>query len=203
MKFSGTAKNVAGMVLSVALVGFSLSTVQAEDVNLNGIDDAATVSAQQPVEISSVDTTVAVEKEVVVNSKKKSSKKTKETIIETLPGEKLTIRQVMTILKTTRDLSGKNLSGLQLIGINLAKSNLKGIDLSNANLERADLGESDLERADLTGANLKMSNLRLSGMTGTKIERAILDGAIWKDGMVCSAGSVGQCREIAATSVGK
>lgn len=203
MTFSGTAKNVAGMVLSVVLVGISLTNVQAEDVNVNVIDDAAAVSALQPVEITSVDTTVTVEKDVVVKSKKKSAKNPKETIVETLPGEKLTIKQVMTILKTTRDLSGKNLSGLQLIGINLAKCNLKGIDLSNANLERADLGESALERADLTGAILKMSNLRLSGMTGVKIERAILDGAIWKDGMVCSAGSVGQCREIAATSVGK
>ena len=191
------------MLLVSALVGNSLTNVQAEDVDPKGSDDVAAVSAQQPVETSSVDTTVTVEKEVVIKNKKKSARKTRETIVETLPGEKLTIKQVMAILKTTRDLSGKNLSGLKLIGINLAKCNLKGIDLSHANLERADLGESELERADLSGANLKMSNLQLSGMTGANIERAILDGAIWKDGMVCSAGSVGRCREFPAPSIGK
>jgi hypothetical protein len=203
MKSYRTAKIVSGIVLAVALVGILLTNVQAEDAYSKGIDDAAADSALQPVESSSVDTTVTVEKEIIIKNKKKSVKKTEETIVETLPGEKLTIKQVMTILKTKRDLSGKNLSGLQLVGVNLAKCNLKGIDLSNANLERADLGESDLERADLTGANMKMSNLQLSGMTGAKIERAILDGAIWKDGMVCSAGSVGQCREFPATLVGK
>lgn len=203
MTFFRSAKNVAGIVLALVLVGITLAKVQAEDVNLNGIDDVTAVSVLQPVEISSADSTVTVENEVVIKSKKKSANKTKEPIIETLPGEKLTIKQVMTILKTTRNLSGKNLRGLQLVGLNLAKCNLKGIDLSHANLERADLGESDLERADLTGANLKMANLRLSGMTGAKIDLAILDGAIWKDGMVCSIGSVGQCREFAATTFGK
>lgn len=188
------------MSLAFALVGISLTTLQAEDV---GIDDGAAVSVLQPVESSSVETTIKVEEEVVVKSKKKSVKKNGKTVNETLPGEKLTIKQVMNILRTARDLSGKNLSGLQLVGINLSKCNLKGIDLSHANLERADLGESDLERADLTGANLKMSNLRLSGMAGTKIERAVLDGAIWRDGTVCCSGSVGQCRELAAPSFGK
>lgn len=200
MTFLGTVKIVAGLFLVFALVGVSLTNIQAEDAYLNDINDGADVSVLQPVDSSSVETTIKVEEEVVLKSKKKSAKKTVKTTNETLPGERLAIKQVLNILKTARDLSGKNLSGLQLIGINLSKCNLKGIDLSYANLERADLGESDLERADLTGANLKMSNLRLSGMAGTKIERAILDGAIWKDGMVCSSNSIGQCLELAAPS---
>lgn len=184
-------------------VDISLAHAQAENTDLKGVDDSAAITAIQVVETPSAEAVVKENKKAAKNRKNSSTKKTGKSISESLPGEKLTIKQVMEILKTTRDLSGKNLSGLQLVGINLSKCSLKGIDLNHANLERADLGESDLERADLTGANLKMSNLRLSGMTGAVVERAILDGAIWKDGMVCATGSIGQCREFAVTSFGK
>lgn len=207
MAFFRTAVIVAGMLLALTLVDIQLTHVRAEEPAPKGVDGAAAVSATQPAEAASADTVVKDKKKVVVKRKKSRKKgaaqKTAETIVETSPGGKLTVNQVMDILKTTRDLSGKNLSGIQLVGINLGKCNLKGVDLSHANLERADLGESDLERADLTGANLKMSNLRLSGMTGANLERAILDGAVWKDGRVCDTGSVGQCRELAAPSFGK
>lgn len=129
--------------------------------------------------------------------RKASAKKEAAAAAVATPGEKLTVNQVLDVLKTTRNLSGKNLSGLQLVGVNLGRSNLKGVDLSHANLERADLEEANLERADLTGANLRMATLRLSGMTATNLEGAILDGAIWQDGRVCAAGSVGHCREFA------
>jgi len=114
---------------------------------------------------------------------------------EAAPGERLTIRQVVVLLKTTRNFSGKNLSGLRLAAFDLSRCNLKGADLSNANLERADLEESILERADLSGANLKMTDLRLTGLKGIKFERATLDGAIWQDGTVCAKGSIGLCRD--------
>lgn len=110
-------------------------------------------------------------------------------------GEKLTVAQVLEALKTTRDLSGKNMSGLQLVGMNLSGSNLKGSDLSHANLERADLGETNLERANLAGANLKMANLRMAGIPAANMELAILDGAIWLDGRICAKGSYGACRD--------
>jgi len=189
--------------LAFTSVDISLAHAQAEGTDLKGVDDSAAITAIQVVETPSAEAVVKENKKAAKNRKNSSTKKTGKSISESLPGEKLTIKQVMEILKTTRDLSGKNLSGLQLVGINLSKCSLKGIDLNHANLERADLGESDLERADLTGANLKMSNLRLSGMTGAVVERAILDGAIWKDGMVCATGSIGQCREFAVTSFGK
>jgi hypothetical protein len=122
---------------------------------------------------------------------------------ETAPGKRLSSKEVMALLRTNRDLSGKNLSGLNLMGVNLSKCNLKGVDLSNADLERADLGESDLERANLAGANLKMVNLRLSGMIGANLEKAILDGAIWQDGRICAKGSFGMCREAVSPNSAK
>jgi hypothetical protein len=145
----------------------------------------------QPVEVATGASGDAANAPVKVN---KSRKKEPPPEPEPLPGQKLTIKQVMNILKTTRNLSGRNLSGLKLIGVDLSRCNLKGVDLSHANLERADLGESNLERAELAGANLKMVNLRLTGMVGTNLDRAILDGAVWKDGRVCSPGSVGLCK---------
>jgi hypothetical protein len=115
------------------------------------------------------------------------------------PDDRLTLQQVAELLKSPRrDLSGKNMSGLYLVGVNFATANLKGADLRRANLERADFGEANLERADLSEANLKMAGLRLSGIRAANLDRAILDGAVWTDGRVCAAGSVGQCREFAA-----
>ncbi len=119
----------------------------------------------------------------------------KARISEAAPGERLSIRQVMEILKTTRNFAGKNLSGLRLAGFDLTKCNLKGADLSNADLERADLEESNLELADLSGAKMKMTDLRITGLKGAKLDRAIFDGAIWLDGTVCAKGSIGLCRE--------
>ncbi|MDD2853565.1 MAG: pentapeptide repeat-containing protein [Desulfuromonadaceae bacterium] len=192
---------VVNVLLVTVLIGTPLFRAHAESSDPKAVYEAVPVYVIEPEEMMSTDTTVT--EDAVKNLKKGSSKNTGKVIEEMLPGEKLTIKQVMYILKDTRNFSGKNLSGLKLIGINFGKCNLKGVDLNHANLERADLGESNLERADLTGANMKMSNLRMSGMTAAKLDRAMLDGAIWKDGMVCSSGSVGQCREYAITSSGK
>ncbi|HEY4745024.1 MAG TPA: pentapeptide repeat-containing protein [Desulfuromonadaceae bacterium] len=178
---------LAGMALVAATAG----TVAAQDHTPYEGNGA---SAGQPAE-TAPDMGVDGAEMVV---KKKSRKQLPDP--EPLPGQKLTLKQVMNIVKSTRNLAGRNLSGLNLVGMDLSKCNLKGIDLKHADLERADLGESNLERADLTGANLKRANLRLSGMTGAKLENANLSGAIWKDGRVCAPASVGQCRESAAPS---
>jgi hypothetical protein len=125
--------------------------------------------------------------------RKKYPQKTREE--EPLPGARLTIKQVMEILKTTRNFSGKNLGGLRLVGLDFSKCNFKGADLSNANLERANLEEAILELADLSGANMKMTDLRITGLRGARMERAILDGAIGQDGIICAKNSIGSCRE--------
>ena len=188
----------AGLLMALSMPEFKpTSAWGAED----GTQGGKQASVTPPVEEATREVAGAKEKKVVVKRKKgrkkKVVKKSEGSAVEPSPGEKLSLKQVLEILKTSRDLSGKNLSGLQLVGVNLSRCNLKGVDLSHANLERADLEESNLERADLAGANLKMSNLRLSGMTGANLENAIMDGAVWRDGRVCASGSVGQCREFA------
>lgn len=87
------------------------------------------------------------------------------------------------------DLSHANLSygdfqRADLSGASLRQARLTGAILRLASLARADLSGADLSYGDLGGANLEGSNL-----TGT-----VLDRAIWPDGRVCAAGSLGQCR---------
>ena len=131
------------------------------------------------------------------NNRKNNGKRNKKKIIikEPAPGERLTIKQITQILNTTRDLAGKNLSGLQLVGMNLSRCNLKGADLNHSNLERADFTESNLERTDFTGANLRMAGFFQSAITASNMDQAILDGAIWVDKRVCPTGSIGKCLE--------
>jgi Pentapeptide repeats (8 copies) len=118
-----------------------------------------------------------------------------ESVKVPAPNVKMTIPQVMSVLRSTRDLSGSNLSGLSLVGLNMSRANLKGANLSKANLERADFTESNLERVDLKGANLKMVSFFQSAMTAADLKGAALDNAIWVDKRVCAEGSIGQCLE--------
>lgn len=204
MIFFRTAVLVTGLSLMFTLVDIPLPHAQVEFAAANGVVGVTEIPVSPHIITSPAETTVKVKKKGVKKGVKKrkkrhnksAAKKSVEVISEKTPSGVLTISQVMELIKTTRDLSGKNLSGLQLVGINLSKCNLKGIDLRDANLERADLGESQLDRADFSGANLKMANLRVSGITAANLERAILDGAIWVDGTVCQPGSIGQCQKL-------
>ena len=116
-----------------------------------------------------------------------------EKFVEPPPGQRLTMQQVWQLLRSTRDLSGRNLSGMNLTGINLSRCNLRGADMSRANLERADFTESNLERVDFSGANLKMASFFQAAVTAANLEQAQLGGAIWQDKQVCSKGSLGKC----------
>jgi len=188
----------AGIFWAVSAAYIPFPTAQAAEGAVGAGDTAAPSPADQisPAPQKPVGAVVPKKnKKKKASARRKASRKASAEAIGTAPGKRLSSAEVMALLKTSRDLSGKNLSGINLVGVNLSKCNLKGVDLSNADLERADLGESDLERANLAGANLKMANLRLSGMIGANLENAILDGAIWQDGRICAKGSLGMCRE--------
>jgi hypothetical protein len=118
------------------------------------------------------------------------------TVYEPKPGEKLTFKQITEILRTTRNLDGRNLSGLNLVGLDLSDCSLKGADMRGSNLERANMMGSNLERVDMTGANLKMASFYQSALTAAKLDQAILDGAIWTDKSICAQGSIGECLKI-------
>jgi len=191
----------AGILGAVSVADIPSSTLHAEEGAIVAGDTATPAADQiEPVAQKRVGAVVPGKKK-----KKKASVRSKtlrnlppEASEVIPPGKRLSSEELMALLRTSRDLSGKNLSGLNLVGVNLSKCNLKGADLRNADLERADLEESNLERANLSGANLKMVSLRLSGMIGANLEKAILDGAIWQDGRICAKGSVGMCLDAAS-----
>lgn len=65
-----------------------------------------------------------------------------------------------------------------LVGADLRGAELIGSSLKRANLSYADLTRANLAQADLTGANLTAARL---------------GDAIWIDGRICAADSVGRC----------
>lgn len=116
--------------------------------------------------------------------------------------------------KSGESLAGSDLSGANLTSSYLQKSNFSGANfqqttLNYSNLSGADLSYSDMSGANLKGANLTNSNLTYSNLTstnlsfadltganlgGAKFDGTRLDNAIWKDGQVCTVGSIDECR---------
>lgn len=114
------------------------------------------------------------------------------------------------------NFAGANLEGAYLVAVNLGGANFEGARLQGAdfsysllgtsNFSKAQLGQaifykSDLDsamfaEADLTGAMLYKSNLKnpknkvMTSFKGTK-----LGGAVYVEGQVCRAGSLGACEE--------
>jgi len=81
-----------------------------------------------------------------------------------------------------------NLKGANLMLANLQGAHMHGVNLVNANLSLANLTKANLMDANLSGANLRGANL-----TDTLLLKTKLDNAIWTDGRVCAAGSIGKC----------
>ena len=111
------------------------------------------------------------------------------------------------------DLTGENLTGAQLTNSQLFSAKLLNINLEGANLAYADLRLSDLSYsylanakllganlqsvdlsyADLSNTNLSFANLAGANIGQAKFEGAVLSNAIWIDGSICSAKSIGEC----------
>jgi hypothetical protein len=70
------------------------------------------------------------------------------------------------------DLSGRNLSDL-----NLRKADLSEASLAEADLDGIDLLDADLDEADLRGASLIRANLQEAGLGGADLTAADLSGA--------------------------
>jgi uncharacterized protein YjbI with pentapeptide repeats len=96
---------------------------------------------------------------------------------------------------TTANLSGANMEGADLSGANLSESNLSGANLSQAILFVSNLSNANLNGANLSGANLANSNLSGANITRADLSGADLSNAIWINGLECSKGSLGRCRQ--------
>ncbi len=116
-----------------------------------------------------------------------------------LEGAKLDGAALMGARIDNADLHSAALRGADLTRSNLAYSNLSTADLRYANLSHAILLGTGLRSADLRNAILRQADLSYADLRGAQIggadlEGARLDKAIWIDGRVCAAGSLGDCR---------
>lgn len=78
---------------------------------------------------------------------------------------------------TPADLSGANLSGIDLSEVNLMLARLAGVNFSGANLLLADLSQADLSGANLSGADLSGADLLLADFSGADLSGADLSVA--------------------------
>lgn len=112
-----------------------------------------------------------------------------------------------------RDLRGAHLDGARLRGAHLLEArldkarlshadlsyavavgaNLRQADLRSALLVGADLRLSDLTHANLAGADLRYANLADASLSLENLSNAQLGKAIWIDGRLCTAQSIGRC----------
>lgn len=94
--------------------------------------------------------------------------------------------------------------GLQLHASNCEAPPARGVNWSGcikddmllvgADLHGAELVGTRLNRANLRQADLRRANLAQAQLAGADLSGAQLEGAIWTDGRICAAASVGHCR---------
>jgi hypothetical protein len=75
------------------------------------------------------------------------------------------------------DLSGANLRGANLAWANLSGANLRGANLSYIDLPGVNLRGADLSHVNLSGANLSRANLSRANLSGANLSYIDLRGA--------------------------
>ena len=91
-------------------------------------------------------------------------------------------------------LQGANLTGADLRYTDFEGALLQQAVLREANLTGAVLRGASLNKADLRGADLRFANLVNATLTGALLADARLDKAIWTNGRICAANSIGRCQ---------
>lgn len=107
-------------------------------------------------------------------------------------GGVLTLKPVNPVkvgLKFQADCASEPSRGVNWQGCDKSDQLLVGVDLRSAELSGVSFRQSNLKYADLTGANLAQADLAGADLTGVR-----LGHAVWLDGRVCAADSVGTCR---------
>ena len=84
---------------------------------------------------------------------------------------------ILELIKKRANLSGANLSWVDLSGACLSDANLSGVDLSGATLSGANLSGANLSWVDLSGANLSWANLSWVDLSGACLSGACLSDA--------------------------
>lgn len=90
-------------------------------------------------------------------------------------------------------LRAANLAGADVAYANLTLANLRGANLQGASLKGATLRNTELDNADLENADLSYADLSAVDLDRVNLTGAKLDHAVWRGGVVCMPGSVGEC----------
>ncbi|MEW6646978.1 MAG: pentapeptide repeat-containing protein [Pseudomonadota bacterium] len=90
-------------------------------------------------------------------------------------------------------LRAANLAGADIAYANLTLTNLRGANLKGANLKGATLRNTDLDNVSLENADLSYADLSAVDLDTVNLAGAKLDHAVWRGGVVCMPGSVGEC----------
>lgn len=85
------------------------------------------------------------------------------------------------------DLSYTDLSNARLIQVNLTGANLDHANLSGAQLQQSDLSRANLNGAILTGANLQQVIFTKSNLTCTNLDQADLSKSTFTDATISGA----------------
>ena len=103
--------------------------------------------------------------------------KRKRSILQFLHESRLIHKDTHIINTSEVDLTGADLSRLNLFMADLTGADLSGADLSRATLYEANLFAADLTGADLSGAYMPKVNLNTANLSGTNLTRAYLPEA--------------------------
>lgn len=86
----------------------------------------------------------------------------------------------------TVNLSGRNLSGAQLIGVDLQKALMRNVDLRNSkieysNFQEADISNSNFSESKISSSNFKSSNINYSDFRKSHIKNSDFRGSLIDD----------------------
>lgn len=111
----------------------------------------------------------------------------------TYPGATLASAYMPNVQLTRAHLGHADLRNVEASYANFAMADLRGATAVGANLMGANLRVAVLIDVDFSGANLAYADFSKAQIDRTKFTNAILDKAIWVDGTVCAARSLGTC----------
>lgn len=111
----------------------------------------------------------------------------------TLARATLTDAYLPNVQLTRAQLSQAQLNGAEAPYANFALADLRGANVAGANFMGSSLRGAVLADVDFSGANLAYADFTDAQITGAKFNGAALGKAIWVDGSVCAADSVGTC----------
>lgn len=110
-----------------------------------------------------------------------------------IPAANLTKANLRNSVLAMSNLMSADLMEVDMSYADLQLSNLSYASLQGANLKGANLQQADLSYSNLSNSDLSFANLRHAKLGGSDLQDARLDKAIWIDGRICAAGSVGSC----------